>query len=45
MKFLVVFTTGEVGYCEADTMVEALENLTWKYDQVVSISKTPEEQR
>lgn len=44
MKFLVIYTTGEVDYHEADTMIEALEDLTWQYDHVVSISKTPEEE-
>ena len=46
MKYLAVESCGNVRIVEADTFAEAVESITWKYeDTLVSMTKMPEEDK
>ena len=45
MKFVVIFCTGETRIEEADTMMEVVENHTWKYEgNLISVTRLTEEE-
>lgn len=44
MKFLAIFDTGEQYIVKADSMSKAVSYLTWKFDNLISITKMPEEE-
>ena len=45
MKFLIVDGTGDRRIVEADSFVEAVESVTWKYESsLVSITRMPDEE-